>query len=364
MNWWVTTAALVWLASILSAEAKIICTVVVDVRDDKVLRADGDCDSRQTPASTFKVPLALMGFDAGVLSGTTAPVMTIRNGDPDWDGADWRKPVTPAAWMRHSVVWYSQRIAEQLGEQKLASYARRFRYGNADFSGDPGQNNGLKRSWITSSLQISPKEQALFLARLHRRDLGVSAKAYTDTATLLEQVAAAGGWAIKGKTGLSFPRRADGSFDRGRGLGWYVGVAEHEDGRRIAFARLEQDEGRQSTPPSTRAKNGIIGELGRLVSDAGQTAPQQTAAGGWAAEKCRRYQTAWRQLMTRRGFTDLSGEFLANHEAFMWRGCEDPRDVCPRSTGELDVANQMSIAAMNAGTASTFLPFSCRATQG
>jgi hypothetical protein len=85
---------------------------------------------------------------------------------------------------------------------------------------------------------------------------------------------------------------------------------------------------------------------------------------GWTAEKCRRYRIAWTQLMQRRGRTGLSESFLAGHDAFIARDCQDPRDVCPRSPGELEVANAMTIAAMNAGTASTFPPFACKPASG
>jgi beta-lactamase class D len=56
--------------------------------------------------------------------------------------------------MKHSVVWFSQQIAQYLGQGRLQQYATQFGYGNADFSGDSGKNNGLERAWISSSLKI------------------------------------------------------------------------------------------------------------------------------------------------------------------------------------------------------------------
>ena len=73
----------------------------------KTLVEEGDCTGRVTPASTFKVPLAVMGFDAGVLTDAHAPVLTIRPGEPDWLGDAWRQPTDPTRWMKYSVVWYS-----------------------------------------------------------------------------------------------------------------------------------------------------------------------------------------------------------------------------------------------------------------
>jgi len=80
----------------------------------------------------------------------------------------------------------------------------------------------------------------------------------------------------------------------------------------------------------------------------------------WTLEKCERYKAAWLTLVSRRGTTDLGPQFVESHDAFIASGCTKQADVCPRSARELDVANAMVIAAMNAGGASTFPPFACR----
>jgi hypothetical protein len=79
----------------------------------------------------------------------------------------------------------------------------------------------------------------------------------------------------------------------------------------------------------------------------------------WTAEKCSRYSEMWPQALARFGRVGLSEEFLARHEAFIASGCRT-RDVCPRSPQEIAMADVMTIAAMNAGTASSFVPFICR----
>lgn len=79
----------------------------------------------------------------------------------------------------------------------------------------------------------------------------------------------------------------------------------------------------------------------------------------WRVEKCARYRAAWDEALKRFGRAGVSEDFLARHAAFIARGCDDPRDVCPRSQEELALADVMTLRAMNAGTASTFLPFAC-----
>ena len=92
------------------------------------------------------------------------------------------------------------------------------------------------------------------------------------------------------------------------------------------------------------------------MSHAAQDAPPKP----WPEVKCERYSKAWSEALARRGTQGLGPAFLERHEAFLASGCTTRADVCPRSSEELDLANMMVVAAMNAGTASTFPPFACR----
>lgn len=77
------------------------------------------------------------------------------------------------------------------------------------------------------------------------------------------------------------------------------------------------------------------------------------------AVRCAHYDKAWRDLVAKRGTEGLSADFIARHDVFIANGCSQKPDVCPRSPAELEIANVMTIVAMNDGTASTFLPFGC-----
>lgn len=80
----------------------------------------------------------------------------------------------------------------------------------------------------------------------------------------------------------------------------------------------------------------------------------------WTEEKCARYARAWPEALSRFGTGGLGAAFLSGHERFIASGCRAPRDLCPTAPAELAIADAMTIAAMNAGAASTFLPFTCR----
>lgn len=239
------------------AEARTVCSLVADAATGAILRERGDCASRVTPASTFKIALAVMGYDAGILTGSRAPLWPYAKGEPAWGGKEWTRPVDPENWMRHSVVWYSQRIARALGAARFGGYAKAFGYGNADLSGDPGKDNGLERSWIGSSLRISPREQIAFLRRLHGGRLPVKAEAQASARAIVETHDLPGGWRVAGKTGSAFPRRPDGNWDRTRGWGWYVGWASRE-GRAVVFAELTQDESAQPVFAGRRTREAFL----------------------------------------------------------------------------------------------------------
>lgn len=80
----------------------------------------------------------------------------------------------------------------------------------------------------------------------------------------------------------------------------------------------------------------------------------------WRETKCDRYRQAWAEVKKRFGTEGLGPDFIARHDAFLASGCTGDADVCPRSDREIEIANVLTVAAMNAGTASTFLPFACR----
>jgi len=88
------------------------------------------------------------------------------------------------------------------------------------------------------------------------------------------------------------------------------------------------------------------------------SAAQAQPARGWTEEKCRRYAAAWEEALPR--FGEPGRGFRAAHEAFLASGCRGPRATCPRSAAELALADAMTVAAVNAGIAGSFLPFACR----
>lgn len=241
-----------------TAEAATGCTLIAAYPEQKILYESGDCDQRQPPASSFKIPLAVIGFDARLLTGAHEPSMPYK--DEYKSGMKIQEKTTdPTIWMKDSIVWYSQQLTLKLGTDKFQSYVDQFDYGNKDLSG------GLTTAWLGTSLTISPREQVTFLTKLLNNDLGVSKDA-TDKAMSVMPEFSSPGWRVFGKTGTSWDRDAKGGYDRTRPLGWFVGWADR-DGRKIVFAKLVRGNEKWAEYGGPKARDEFLKELDALLPE-------------------------------------------------------------------------------------------------
>lgn len=237
---------------------------------DEVLAAEGDLAARRAPCSTFKIAISLMGYDAGILIDETHPVRPYDESlNVDYDM--WKQPHDPVMWMRNSCVWYSQAITRELGMERFKAYVDRFGYGNRDVtgrrgpSGSGGTDDGLTRSWLSSSLAISPEEEVGFVGRLVRSELPVSAHAQEMTRRILFVEDLQGGWKLYGKTGSGVRLLPDGTRDEDRQIGWFVGWAQNGEGRIVLFAHLLEDEDDNPAPAGRRSRDAAIVKIQRLL---------------------------------------------------------------------------------------------------
>lgn len=244
------------------AAEPVHCTVVLDAESGAVLHRNGECEKAFAPQSTFKFPLAIMGYDAGILKDATTPRWNYKS--------TWNRPkreqksVDPTIWEKDSIVWYSQEITRKLGQKKFADYVRDFGYGNADVKGIPGQTDGLTESWLMSSLKISGDQQADFVRRFINGKLPVSKAAFDNTRAVIPQFAADDGWQVHGKTGSGRMRNKAGKPDGDAWLGWFVGWADKGE-RRVVFARLNIADWSREEPISFVTRDSLIADLPSLV---------------------------------------------------------------------------------------------------
>lgn len=166
---------------------------------------------RFTPESTFKVPNALIGLEEKAVEDE----YDVKR----WDGTvreieEWNKDHTLGSGMRHSVIWYYQAMARDIGAKKMQNHLNELNYGNHDISG------GIDTFWLDSSLKISAQEQIAFMERLVKEKLPFDKQTMKTVKRMMiddEQDT----YTIHGKTGT---RLSDS------GLGWYVGFVETKKG--------------------------------------------------------------------------------------------------------------------------------------
>jgi beta-lactamase class D len=219
--------------------------LLMDVSKGKYVVEEGFPERLLSPASTFKIPLSLMGFQEKILKTPDLPVWKYKAEYTNILGVcldAWKQDQTPATWIKYSAIWYSQLMTKALGEVKFKQYVDKFNYGNKDVSGDPGKNNGLTECWLGSSLKITPHQQVAFLTKLVKHDLGLSEETYKMTRDVLRVGPIGQDAILYGKTGTSYEMGADGQLDMNRQIGWYVGWIERGEQTCVFVAQISDKE--------------------------------------------------------------------------------------------------------------------------
>lgn len=237
------------------------CTFVTSVETGAVITQQGSCDKRASPASTFKVPLALIGFEAGILLDEFNPVWEWKKGMEAPPAA--RKKVDPTTWQKESVLWYSREITSRLGQERFAAYVKKLGFGNADVAGVAGENNGLTDAWLGTSLQISPVEQIGFMRRLLANNLPFSRDAQNKTKAIIPVYDGAEAWSAHGITGTGNLKTQDGKPDPDRPFGWFVGWAERE-GQHIVFVRFRVNDKPSDVPMGQVVRDEFLRDIPRF----------------------------------------------------------------------------------------------------
>jgi beta-lactamase class D len=144
------------------------CVVVQELHAPQPLYTSGPaCGTRLSPASTFKIPHALVALETGVVTADSIE---------RWDGTkyprqrEWNRDHTIVSSLRPSVLWLFQRIAPRIGAERMSGWLATFRYGNGVTSGP------VTEYWTNGRLQISSLEQVAFLSRFYGNELPVAAQ--------------------------------------------------------------------------------------------------------------------------------------------------------------------------------------------
>jgi beta-lactamase class D len=227
------------------------------------IKKEGECQVHYSPCSTFKIALALMGYDAGILKDETHPKWPFKQTYKAFLDS-WKEPQNPTTWMKNSCVWYSQVLTAKFGMKKFQDYVKKFNYGNQDLAGDKGQNNGLTHAWRSSSLEISPEEQAVFLEKLLSNELPVTFHAHQITKHIIFIEDLPKGWKLYGKTGSGYLLTDDRTQKLDIKHGWFIGWIEKGD-KKIIFVNHVVNDKKEEKHASKKATKQAKEKLLKLI---------------------------------------------------------------------------------------------------
>ena len=108
------------------------CVVIAPLAGPETAFGGDDCSHRTLPASTFKIPHALIALQTQVVTARSV----VR-----WDGVRrdydaWNRDQTLESAIRMSAVWVFQQFATAIGRDRELEYLKKFSYGSAAFEHD------------------------------------------------------------------------------------------------------------------------------------------------------------------------------------------------------------------------------------
>lgn len=191
---------------------------------------------RFTPASTTKIPNALIFLETGTVEDADRPVLK-------WDGTrydfpGWNEDQTLRSAMKNSVMWFYQVCARKAGKEAMQKYYDLFDYGNRDLTGP------VDTFWVDGGLKISQMEQVEFLKKLYYYRLPVK-KENVDRVKEIIELERTATYRLSGKTGLALRVAPK--------IGWLVGYVETKDNVFFYATNIERADLADSFGPARKA---------------------------------------------------------------------------------------------------------------
>lgn len=182
-------------------------TIVISSADGKVTYVHNEERAKEplSPASTFKIPNALIAMDLQLFEDENESV--------PWDGVErmlpiWNQDHSLKSAFQASYLAFFQEIAKRVGREEYQRYLEMFSYGNQEIGND------VTAFWVDGSLKISPYQQVQFLRDFYKRKYPLSYQAYTALNEMM-RVESLNGYELFVKTGAA--------TSNWEGHGWYVG---------------------------------------------------------------------------------------------------------------------------------------------
>jgi beta-lactamase class D len=121
-----------------------------------------ECAVKSSPASTFKIPHALIALETGVVTNPLDAVAWDRSAQPF---TTWQRDHSLDSAIKWSVLWFFRRTAAAIGRERMLAHLRTLQFGDDAFERD------VADFWVNGDLVVSPEEQLRFWRRLSRHEL-------------------------------------------------------------------------------------------------------------------------------------------------------------------------------------------------
>ncbi len=240
--------------------ARQTCVVIGALGAPPIGSDPAECARATAPASTFKIPHALIALQTGVITPATAV---------EWDGtkywsAAWQRSHTVESAIRWSVLPFFQRTARLIGRDRMRHGLMSLDYAADTFDGD------IDTFWLTGDLAVTPLEQYAFLQRFFAGTLPSDPAHVATVRRALEmpagQITNASGthrfalnWpqpvTVRAKTG-----NATVGTDR---ISWLVGAVESRGAEYVVVARVRAAAELDGTAGLEAARHGLDAWAGR-----------------------------------------------------------------------------------------------------
>lgn len=235
--------------------AAVDCVIIATPSDPAPWISDAaECARATAPASTFKIPHALVALQQGVI--TTATSLP-------WDGtayevAVWRRAHTVDSAIRWSALPFFQQTARRLGRERMRAGLAALGYAADDFTGD------IASFWLNGDLVVTPLEQFAFLRRFVEGRLPID-RPHLDTVraalTMPDGVVTnAGG---EHPFVLAWPRpvtvrlKTGNTTVEGERVSWAVGSVASGEREHVVVARVRADGPLDGTAGLTAARRAL-----------------------------------------------------------------------------------------------------------
>jgi beta-lactamase class D len=230
------------------------CVIIGAAGDRPTVSGAAECDRPTAPASTFKIPHALLALQLGVITRATVA---------DWDCSTsgpelWRQAQTVESAIRWSVLPFFQHTARLIGGARMREGLRSLGYAADSFDGD------IATFWLNGDLVVTPREQFTFLQRLMADQVPIDA---VHRATVREALHMPPGQVTNASGTHAFPLAWPGNLKvraktgntevNGERVSWLVGSVRSNGVEHVVVARVRAPGALDGTAGLDAARRGL-----------------------------------------------------------------------------------------------------------